>query len=150
MGVELDDDEVWAFLAGAHTAIVTTNRADGWPMAVPVWLVVEDRAIFIRKAAGSATVRRISRDPRVCVTVETGDAWVDLKAVVVLGEAAILLDEPTLDRVEDLLSTKYAGYRRDTPAAAAVERHYNRANAAIRITPTHPFVSWDNHKVRSH
>lgn len=147
MGVELSEEEAWAFLEAAHTAVVTTLRRDGWPMGLPAWLVTTGRAIYVRKMAGSGTVRSLRRDPRVCVTAERGLAWAELSAVVVRGEAEILDDEPTLARVESLLAAKYAGYRRET-GPAAVERHYARPVVALRIVPTHPIVSWDNTRIR--
>ena len=114
MGVELDQDEAWEFLANAHTAIITVNRDDGWPMALPAWLVVDDRKIYVRKAANSATVRRTRKDPKVCVTVESGRAWADLKAVVLLGRAEIVEDVETL-AARRPLSARNTGNSGGTP-----------------------------------
>jgi PPOX class probable F420-dependent enzyme len=149
MGVELDDEEVWDFLRTAHTAILSTNGSDGWPIALPLWLVVEDRTMYFRTMAASATARRLARDPRVCVTAESGHAWRELRAVVVPGEARLHDDPGTLDRVEALLAAKYDGYRRPASTPAAVERHYDRPNVVIAVTPSRPVLSWDNSKIRS-
>jgi PPOX class probable F420-dependent enzyme len=148
MGVELDQDEAWEYLANGHTAIITVNRDDGWPMALPAWLVVEDRKIYVRKAASSATVRRIRKDPRVCVTVESGLAWADLKAVVLLGHADIVDDVETLARAETLIAEKYREFRRNVDAPEAVSAHYERRNVVVRIAASPPLVTWDNHKIR--
>ena len=47
VSVRLEPDEAWAVVEAAHTGILTTLRADGMPVALPVWFVVLDRTICL-------------------------------------------------------------------------------------------------------
>ncbi len=42
MGVRLNADEMRNFLEKAHTAILTTLRRDGFPVALPTWFVTHE------------------------------------------------------------------------------------------------------------
>ncbi|MGH7336515.1 MAG: pyridoxamine 5'-phosphate oxidase family protein, partial [Myxococcota bacterium] len=79
MGVRLTDEEVWEFLATAHTGILTTLRRDGTPIALPMWFVALDRAVYLRTLVGSKKMARIRRDPRVGFVAESGLRWAELK-----------------------------------------------------------------------
>ncbi len=102
MGVELTPEEVDDFLRDGHTLIFTTIRKSGEPFATPMWYAYIDGSIYIRTLGRSAKVAHARRDPRVCCTVETGDAWVDLKAVIANCERNGALVIPEL---RDVLKT---------------------------------------------
>ncbi len=44
--LRLTDDEIWEFVAGSHTGIMTTLRRDGMPIALPVWFVCLDKVHY--------------------------------------------------------------------------------------------------------
>lgn len=149
MGVELTDDEAWDALAGAHTAILTTLRRDGWPVTLPVWSVVLDRTVYVRTPRRSRKVARVRADERVSVLVESGLAWAELRAVVVTGRARLVDDAPTRERVAAAMAEKYRGF--GVPATAvpdATRRHYGGAGAVIAVDPVGRLISWDNAKLR--
>ena len=64
MSIRLTPDEAWDVLGRAHTGILTTLRADGAPVTLPVWFVMLDRAICFQTPARAKKVARIRRDPR--------------------------------------------------------------------------------------
>ena len=43
MSVRLSEDEAWSVIEGSHTGIITTLRADGSPVTLPMWFVVIER-----------------------------------------------------------------------------------------------------------
>jgi PPOX class probable F420-dependent enzyme len=148
VGVAFEDDELWRFVDASHTGILTTLRADGWPLALPVWFVTRDRRVYVRTPARTRKVAHIGRDPRVCFTVEAGLAWAELRAVVLTGRAHIVPDGEERERIFDRISEKYEGFGipvDEVPAATI--RHYDTDSAIIRIDPTHR-LSWDNRKLR--
>lgn len=49
---------------GKHLS-VTSFRADGAPVAAPVWFVQDDGRLFVETDAASCRVRRIRRNPAV-------------------------------------------------------------------------------------
>ena len=98
MGVRLSDDEAWDYLAAGHTGILTTLRRDGWPVSLPLWYVVDGRAIYVSTPVKSKKVTRIRHDDRGSFLVESGDAWVDLAAVQLARDRLRFraIDETTL------------------------------------------------------
>jgi PPOX class probable F420-dependent enzyme len=147
MGVRLDEDEAWDVVGRSHTGIFTSLRADGFPVALPVWFVVVDRRVWIAGPATTAKFTRVRRDPRVSFLVESGERWAELRAVQFTGRAVV--DEaPDWEAVDALFDTKYAGFR--TPRAEMPEsarRRYDAARSLIRITPEGGYVSWDNSRL---
>ena len=58
------------FLAARHRyAMLTTLRRDGSPTTIPVWFDWTGEAVEMFAAQGSLKLSRITRDPRVTVTV---------------------------------------------------------------------------------
>ena len=131
MSVRLTQDELDEFLAYGHTLIFTTVRHSGEPFATPMWYVYRDGAFFIRTMERSAKVRHIRRDSRVCCTVETGEAWVDLKAVIANCKAEVLDDEATLAWVSQELDRKYEGFRRPSSGLPEVTQHHYAADRVV-------------------
>ena len=58
----LTDDEIWEYVASAHTGIMTTLRRDGMPIAMPLWFAAVDRAIYVHTRGKKLT--RMAHDPR--------------------------------------------------------------------------------------
>jgi hypothetical protein len=63
MGIRLTDDEAWDVLARSHTGILTTLRADGRPVTLPVWFVALDRTVCLVAPSRTRKIRRVRRDP---------------------------------------------------------------------------------------
>lgn len=150
MGVKLTDDEVKDFLEKGHTLIIATTRKSGEPFMTPIWYVYIDGSFYVNTLAKSAKVEHIRRDPRVCCLVEEGEKWVDLKAVVVNCDAAIVEDEANCDRVRAALNSKYAAFRVDrTKAPAATQAHYATAWTILQFKPRAGEIrSWYNRKIK--
>jgi len=146
MGISLSDDEVWAFLAQEEVGILTTLRADGMPVPVPVWFAADRPRIYVAGPPATAKFRRVRRDPRVAFLIETGRRWVELKAVMIHGTARLVAD-PDWTRVDDLLGHKYAALRgQPTEQPESAKRRYAE-RALLAITPER-VVSWDNARLR--
>ena len=73
MGIELNDDQLWEFLSQGHEGALTTLRSDGWPVALPVWYVVKDRAVYLRTRPSTKKLVRIRNDPRSSFLVSSGN-----------------------------------------------------------------------------
>jgi PPOX class probable F420-dependent enzyme len=149
VGVAFSDGELWQFLDDTHTGILTTLRADGWPIALPVWFVTADRRIYVQTPARTRKVAHVRRDPRVCFTAEAGVSWGELRAVVLTGRAHVLPEGDERSSVFGLVAEKYGGFGipvDEVPAATI--RHYDTESAVIRIDPAAQPVTWDNRKLR--
>ncbi len=148
MGVRLDETEVREFLTRGHTGIITSLRADGWPVSLPIWYVVLDDHVYVRTPTKSKKVGRIEKDGRVSFLVESGKAWKELKAVVITGRAAIVEDEETLARVDVAMGEKYNAYAAPGTTPKATRKHYGGGSTVMRIDPAKHHLTWDNAKIR--
>jgi nitroimidazol reductase NimA-like FMN-containing flavoprotein (pyridoxamine 5'-phosphate oxidase superfamily) len=159
VGIDLDEDQLWAFLAQGHEGTFTSLRSDGWPVSLPVWYVVEDRTVFLRTRPKTKKVARIEHDPRCSFVVSSGTRWADLKAAVLTCRAVVVEAgagagagaETDLVRsvVLDLFEEKYASFR--TPAAAmppSSQKHYKGEPVVIRLDIVDAVLSWDNSRLR--
>jgi PPOX class probable F420-dependent enzyme len=138
-------DEAWAELGRAHTGILTTLRADGVPIALPVWFVVFDEKVYVRAPGHTKKLRRVRHDPRVSFLVESGERWAELRAVHLTGRARIVDDPELAERVATALDEKYGAYRSDhSEMPAATQTYYENPPEVIEIVPDDRMLTWDN------
>ena len=141
----MTSDEAWAVLERAHTGVLTSLRADGRPISLPVWFVAVDRRIYVAGPAATKKFTRIRNDPRVAFLVESGTRWAELVGVHVTGRAAFVDAGERLDVVTAMLHAKYAPFR--TPRAempAPTRAHYDARTETIEIVPDERILSWTN------
>jgi PPOX class probable F420-dependent enzyme len=145
--IRLTEDEAWTEIASAHTGILTTLRRDGMPIALPVWFVAEDRAIVMRTPAATKKIARVRHDPRASFLVESGERWVDLRAVHLTGRVEFVTDEPAIGRIEEAVDAKYAAFR--PPAAGLPEATQQRYSNSVylRFVPEGKILTWDNARI---
>jgi PPOX class probable F420-dependent enzyme len=144
-GIRLDVDEAWEVLGRAHTAILTTLRADGVPISLPVWFVAIDRRIYVSGPAHTKKFVRIARDPRVSVLVESGERWVELFGIHITGTARVVDDAWLRERVATALTAKYGAFRLPHDEMPdATRAHYETDVTTIEITPDDRILSWEN------
>ena len=150
MGIELDDDQLWAFLAAGHEGALTTLRSDGWPVALPVWYVVKDRAVYLRTRPSTKKLVRIRNDPRCSFLVSSGARWAELEAAVLTCRAVLIEDAPLQAQVLALFDEKYAAFR-TAPSAmpSSSQKHYKGEPVIIRLDVVDTVLSWDNSRLRT-
>ena len=143
--VRMTSDEAWEVLEHAHTGVLTSLRADGWPISLPVWFVVVDRHIYVAGPAHAKKFARIRNDPRVAFVVESGTRWAELVGVHVTGRAAFLEAGERLDGVMAALDAKYERFRTPRPEMPSSTRaHYETRTETIELVPDERILSWDN------
>jgi hypothetical protein len=151
MGISMAEEEAWGFLARGHTAILTTLRRDGWPIALPVWFVVDDRRVYVATPSHTKKLQRIAHDDRGSLLVESGLEWAELAAVHLPVRARELDAEGDAEEVRragQLWVGKYASFGvSGQKAPSATTRHYS-SRSMIRLDPAGPLVSWDNARIR--
>lgn len=148
MSVRLDETEIREFLAKGHTGILTSLRADGWPVSLPIWYALLDDRVYVRTPSKSRKVGRLKKDDRVSFVVESGKAWKELEAVVITGRAVLVEDEAELARVDEALAGKYAGFGTPKAVPKATKRHYSGGSTVFRIDPVKAPLTWNNTKIR--
>jgi hypothetical protein len=143
----MSDSEAWDVLGSSHTGILTSLRRDGFPVSLPVWFIVDDRAVLVAGPAASHKFTRIRRDPRISFLVESGQAWKELRAVHLIGRGA-LVAQPDWASVDALFEAKYADFRtprHDMPSSA--RERYDGARSLVRLTATERLLTWDNQRL---
>lgn len=148
MGIQLTEEESWDFVAKSHTGILTTLRRDGAPIALPMWFVAFDRAVYCTTPSRSKKVQRARLDGRACFLVESGHAWRELKAVMMTGKIDLVEDPSVQARVLEEMARKYAGLGPDIERAPeATRKHYGGGRTTLRFSPASS-ISWDNARIR--
>jgi len=139
LDLSLTPAEVEAFLGGQRTARVATSDEGGMPHVVPLWFVWVDGALFVNTTRGNRSVRNMEANPRAAATVDDGEAYDDLRGVVVAGRMAEATDDPRLPAVRESFSAKYYGGN-----PPPFDRWRNRL--FLRLDPDH-ITSWDFRKI---
>ena len=119
-------DDVAALLARPNPAVMATVAADGRPVTVATWYLVEDDGtVLLGLDATRARLGHLRADPRVSLTALAEDDW--YTHVSVQGRVTSIVDDEGLRDI-DRLSRHYTGRDypvRDRPrvsAHVAVER----------------------------
>jgi PPOX class probable F420-dependent enzyme len=138
--MRLTKAQAWAVLGAAHTGILTTLKADGTPISLPMWFVALDERVYVITPARTKKVARVTRDPRVSFLVESGTRWTELQAVHLTGHARVVDDDDLHGRVRDALDHKYAAFRTEGGDRNVADIVF----ALIEIVPDDRILTWDN------
>jgi Pyridoxamine 5'-phosphate oxidase len=94
--IKMTSEEAAAFLAGERTVTCATAGPHGWPHLMPLWYVLRAATdeqpgprIWAWTYAASQKVRNLERDPRATLQVEAGEAYAELRGVMLECEAVI-------------------------------------------------------------
>jgi PPOX class probable F420-dependent enzyme len=147
MGIRLTEDEAWEVVEQSHTGILTTLKADGWPVTLPVWFVVLDRTICLSTPRRAKKVARVRRDARASFLVESGERWAELRAVHLSGTIREVDDEATKDRIEAARDEKYAAFRTSPSEMPQAARDHYATMAYLRLVPEGRILTWDNSRI---
>lgn len=100
-------DAVLELLRRPNPAIMATLGADGRPVTVATWYLLEDDgSILLGLDAGRARLKHLQRDPRVSLTVLATDDW--YTHVSVQGRVGAVADDEGLGQI-DRLAVHYTG-----------------------------------------
>jgi general stress protein 26 len=147
MSIRLTADEAWDMLEHAHTGILSTLKADGWPVTLPIWFVALDRTICFSAPSRTRKVARIRRDARASFLVESGERWADLRAVHLSGLVSAVEDEASMARIDSALDAKYAAFRTARGNMPDATRAYYTGRTFFRLVPGPRVLTWDNRRI---
>jgi general stress protein 26 len=134
-------------LARSHTGILTTLRADGSPVTLPIWFVALDRTICFVTPSRTKKVARIRNDRRGSFLVESGDRWAELCGVHLSGAIEAVEDAATKARIDAALDEKYTAFRTASTAMPDATREYYTARRFFRLVPGPRILTWDNSRI---
>jgi Pyridoxamine 5'-phosphate oxidase len=157
--IRMSDEEVASFLAQERTVTCATAGPRGWPHLMPLWYVLRDAptgepgpCVWAWTYSRSQKVRNLERDPRATLQVEAGEAYAELRGVMLECEVVIHRDLDTVAPLGAAILMRNSVPRGvDPPAELAPEaRAAVDAQAAKRVSLE--FVerrraSWDHRKL---
>jgi PPOX class probable F420-dependent enzyme len=142
--IEMSAAEVAALLDAERTVVCATVGRDGWPHLMPLWYVVREGELWSWTYARSQKVRNLERDPRCTLQVEAGEAYAELRGVMIKAECELIRElEPVAALGEELLE-RYAGGT-DEAGRQALRRQAAK-RVALRFIPRET-ASWDHRKL---
>jgi len=119
--------EVRALLDRPNPAVITTLRADGQPVSVPTWYLMDGDRVLVNMDEGRKRLEYLRGDPRVSISVlEAGDWSVH---VSMQGRVVEMSEDRGLAGI-NRLSRHYGG-------SDFTERSRGRVNAWVEIDRWH-------------
>ena len=146
--IKMTDEEIGAYLKQARTIILVSNGKDGFPHPMPMWFAVDDdNVITMTTFRKSQKINNLKKDPRVALLVESGDAYPELKSVLIYTEVELL---DSVEATRDILFN-ISVQRGDLDANAGDTVREGMMNTAakrigMRFTPD-KIVTWDHSKL---
>ncbi len=147
----MTDRELAEFLETGVTLQVASIDPDGYPHLSPMWYVMRDDRILFRSFTKSQKIVNLARNPKLAVLVETGEAYSELRGVMIRGRARLVDDRDFVLETYGALAAKYEmiGGQRvqlDPPALEAAFGGYADKNTAVIVEPS-KIASWDHRKL---
>lgn len=99
-------DELRELLAKPNPAVIATLRADGQPVTVATWYVMDGDRVLVNMDKGRKRIEHLEHDPRVSLTVLAEGDW--YTHVSVQGKVVEMSDDEGLVDI-DRISTHYTG-----------------------------------------
>jgi len=116
--IKMSDAEVAAFLAAERTVTCATSGPRGWPHLMPLWYVLRASAdgepaprIWAWTYAASQKTRNLERDPRATLQVEAGEAYEELRGVMLECDVVIHRALETVSALGQEILARYASPR---------------------------------------
>jgi PPOX class probable F420-dependent enzyme len=137
--IRMTAEELAAFLRKNAKASLATIDRDGFPHVVAMGYFFTDGAFLMTSYAKAQKVLNIRRNPQVGLMVETGDAYAELRGVMVRGTCEIIDDSEAVRAA--MLRRRGTGL--DAPRAG-VDSAPKRV--LLKVTPQ-KIASWDHAKL---
>ena len=137
--IRMTAEEQAAFLEENGRAALATLDRDGFPHVVAMGYFFADGAFYMTSYAKAQKVLNIRRNPRVGLMIESGDAYAELRGVMVRGTCEIIDDT---EQVRAAMRRR-RGAGLDAPRAG-VDSAPKRV--LLKVTPD-KITSWDHAKL---
>jgi len=112
--IRMSAAEVLAFLEEERTVVCATNGRRGWPHLMPLWYVLRPTGdqgapeVWAWTFAKSQKAKNLERDPRATLQVEAGEAYDQLRGVMLECDVTAHRDIDLLREFGPALYARYA------------------------------------------
>ncbi len=144
-GMNMEGDELDAFLAEQRTLYLATVSENGWPHVAPVGFArLEDNRLFVLTHPNQRKSKNVFQNNKVGVAVDEGDSYTALRGVFMHGYATVVADETLYPKLERAWVDSF--YDGEIPDV--VKKVYSKRDGWIwfEIEPVNT-VTWDNRKL---
>ena len=140
--IQLSPDEQAAFFRERKKAALATIDKDGFPHVVAMNYFARDGAFYMTSYGKAQKVVNVRRNPKVALMMESGDAYSELRGVMIRGHCEILEGE---DAVQAAFAARGEAQASPSPVQpGAVASAPKRV--VLKIVPE-KVVSWDHRKL---
>ena len=122
--IRMTDAEVAEFMASERVVTCASAGPRGWPHLMPLWYVVREvedggpgPRLWAWTYAASQKVRNIERDPRATLLLEAGEAYAELRGVMLECEVQIHRELEIVARLGEEIMLRNALPRGSEPLA---------------------------------
>jgi PPOX class probable F420-dependent enzyme len=150
--VTMTPEEAGQLLASRRKVQLATTSPDGWPHLVTMYYTMAGGRIAFWTYRTSQKALNLARDPRISCLVETGDAYFDLRGVLVQGVVETITDPDEVYTIGlaigSVVGGGSAGSGESLPGDAVNEYVANAARKRYAyIVEPHRVISWDHTKL---
>ncbi len=150
--VQMTPDEVTQMLAGCRKVQLATIGPDGYPHLVTMYYTLLDGRIAFWTYRTSQKARNLARDPRISCLVEAGEAYFDLRGVLIQGEVRTITDPDEVYKLGLAIGVVVTGGRAGAGSSLSGDAAGSYvANAARKrygyVVDPRRIISWDHAKL---
>jgi len=146
--VAMTPAEAEELLSSQHKVQLATNGHDGFPHLITMYYVMIDGQITFWTYRTSQKALNLERDPRISCLVEVGEAYFDLKGVLVQGTARRIDDPAAVVEVGRRISAVFSEPLAGGDATTGYVEHAARKRFGYAVEPTR-IITWDHAKLLS-
>ena len=140
--IQLSPEEQAAFFRQHRKAALATLDQQGFPHLVAMNYFVKDGAFYMTSYGKAQKVVNIRRDPKVALMVEAGDAYAELRGVMVRGRCEIIEGADAVRAAfAAMAETRGRTYERPRGSVDSAPKR-----VVLKIIP-HKVTSWDHSKL---
>jgi PPOX class probable F420-dependent enzyme len=140
--IQFTSDEQAAFLRQHRKAALATLDKDGYPHVVAMNFFAKDGAYYMTSYAKAQKVLNVRRNSKVALMIESGDAYAELRGVMVRGRCEII---EGADAVRAIFAAM-AEARGTTAARPRGSADSAPKRVVLKIIPE-KVTSWDHSKL---
>lgn len=139
--IQLTLDEQAKFLEESRRCALATLDRDGYPHVVAMNYVAKDGAIWMTSYGKAQKIFNIRRNPKVCVMIEAGGKYSELRGLMWRGRCEIIEEPETIRQtMRDMLRDQYTSAAPSGAARSAPKR------VVLKVIPE-KVASWDHSKL---
>jgi general stress protein 26 len=147
--ISMSDDEVRTFLEEERVVVCATNGRRGWPHLMPLWYILRPTGddgvpqLWAWTFAKSQKAKNLERDPRATLQIEAGEAYDQLRGVMLECDVVVHHDVDAVTALALDLFTRYGGVNDDVRAMIGKQAPKRIAMQFVERTR----ATWDHRKL---